>query len=105
MEIAIHRRLAEELGMTCPLQYLYKFQYGAQFGNDGSEQELCSVYIGRSSQPVRSDPQEIHAWRWISPEALQAELEEVGVEKFTPWFRMEWERIVRDHRADLQALR
>ena len=105
LEMATRRRLREELGISCPLQYLFKFQYQARFDADGGEQELCSVYIGRSSEPVMSDPREIHAWRWISPAALQAELATTGVEKFTPWFRMEWERIWRDHRADLQALR
>ena len=91
--------------MSCALQYLFKFQYEARFDAKGGEQELCSVYIGRCSEPVKSDPREIHAWRWISPAALQAELAATGVEKFTPWFRMEWERIWRDHRADLQALK
>lgn len=105
LETAIHRRLREELGISCPLQYLFKFQYQARFDDEGGEQELCSVYIGRSSEPLRIDPKEIHAWRWITPAALEAELAEPGVEKFTPWFRMEWERIWREHRADLQSLR
>ena len=105
LEAATQRRLREELGMSCPLQYLFKFQYQARFDAEGGEQELCSVYIGRCSGPVTSDPREIHAWRWISPAALQAELAATGVEKFTPWFRMEWERVWRDHRADLQALK
>jgi isopentenyldiphosphate isomerase len=62
------------------------------------------VYIGRCNGPIRSDPAEIHAWRWISPEALQSELAAGGSGNFTPWFRMEWERIWRDHRADVLAL-
>jgi isopentenyl-diphosphate Delta-isomerase len=98
MEEAIHRRLYEELGLHCPLQFLFKFQYQAQFDAAGAEQELCSVFVGRTSDPVRIDPSEIFAWRWISPEALQAELAGAGAERFTPWFVMEWERILRDHR-------
>ena len=98
MEQAIHRRLYEELGLRCPLQFLFKFQYQAQFDAAGAEQELCSVFVGRTSDPVRIDPSEILAWRWISPEALQAELASAGAERFTPWFIMEWERILRDHR-------
>jgi len=43
--------------------------------------------------------------RWISPEALQAELAEPSGEQFTPWFKLEWERIWRDHRAELRSLR
>jgi isopentenyl-diphosphate Delta-isomerase len=103
METAIHRRLYEELGLRCPLQFLFKFQYQAQFESAGSEQELCSVFIGRSGDPVRTDPGEIMAWRWIRPEALQAELA-ADADKFTPWFKMEWARIWRDHRAAVLAL-
>lgn len=105
LEAAIHRRLREELGIGCALKFLFKFQYQAQFEDAGGEQELCSVYVGRSNGPIRSHPDEIRDWRWVSPEDLQAELAEGAVEKFTPWFRLEWERIWRDHRADLRALR
>src|ERR1700748_1905594 len=52
METAMHRRLYEELGLHCPLQFLFKFQYQAQFESAGSEQELCSVFIGRSTEAV-----------------------------------------------------
>ena len=105
METAIHRRLYEELGLRCPLQFLFKFQYQAQFESAGSEQELCSVFIGRSGAPVRSDPKEIQALRWIRPEALQAELTGRQADQFTPWFKLEWARIWQDHRAALLALR
>ncbi len=103
METAIHRRLREELGVRCPLQFLFKFQYQAQFDAAGAEQELCSVFIGRCTEPLEINRNEIQAWRWIAPEALQAELAG-GAEKFTPWFKLEWARIWRDHRAALLAL-
>jgi isopentenyl-diphosphate delta-isomerase len=104
MEAAIHRRLYEELGLHCPLHFLFKFQYQAQFESAGSEQELCSVFIGRSRDPVRTDPKEIRAVRWVEPEALQAELSGREADKFTPWFKLEWARIWRDHRGALLAL-
>ena len=50
-ETAIQRRLREELGVSCPLQFLFKFQYQAQFDATGAENELCSVYIGRCTSP------------------------------------------------------
>jgi hypothetical protein len=81
------------------LQFLFSFQYQAQFDEAGAEQELCSIYIGRCNGPVRINRDEIVAWRWISPEALQAELAEPSGEQFTPCFKLEWERIWRDHRG------
>ena len=105
MEQAIHRRLYEELGIRCPLRFLFKFQYQAQFDATGAEHELCSVFIGRCTDSVKIDSGEIFAWRWIAPEALQRELAGGGG-NFTPWFMLEWARIWRDHRAqvlDLQS--
>lgn len=103
MEAATRRRLQEELGLRCPLHFLYKFQYQAQFDASGAENELCSVFVGRCTDSVRPDRCEILAWRWIAPEALQAELTG-SAEQFTPWFRLEWARVWGDHRSALAAL-
>jgi isopentenyl-diphosphate delta-isomerase len=104
MEAATRRRLLEELGLACPLKFLFKFQYQAQFDATGSENELCSVFIGRCTLPVAVDPAEISEWRWVSPEALHAQLASAAASRFTPWFTMEWARIWRDHRQDLLGL-
>jgi isopentenyl-diphosphate Delta-isomerase len=105
MEDAIHRRLMEELGLVCPLHFLFKFQYQAQFDAAGAERELCSVFIGRAAGRVRANPAEIHDWRWINTAALEAELSDDGAIRFTPWFRIEWERLWREHRPAVLALR
>ena len=104
MEAATRRRLHEELGIACPLQFLFKFKYQAQFDATGSEHELCSVFIGRCTDSVAINPEEILAWRWVGPELLQAELGSPQGPKFTPWFKMEWARIWRDHRDAVLAL-
>ena len=104
MEAAVHRRLKQELGLACPLHFLFKFQYQAQFDAGGAEHELCSVFIGRSNDPVRVDPAEVHAWRWVNPSALQAEMQGPGAATFTPWFRLEWDRVWREHRPAVSAL-
>jgi isopentenyl-diphosphate delta-isomerase len=104
MEAATRRRLLEELGLACPLKFLFKFQYQAQFDATGSENELCSVFIGRCTLPVAVDPAEISAWRWVSPDTLHAQLAGAGAGRFTPWFTLEWTRIWRDHRHDVLAL-
>ncbi|HEU4625422.1 MAG TPA: isopentenyl-diphosphate Delta-isomerase [Steroidobacteraceae bacterium] len=103
MSQATHRRLKEELDLACPLRFLFKFRYQAQFDTDGAENEICSVYIGRSEGPVHPARGEIRAWRWISAADLQAALAS-DTEKFTPWFRLEWERIMRDHSHEIAPL-
>jgi isopentenyl-diphosphate delta-isomerase len=98
LEAATQRRLYEELGIRCPLHFLFKFQYQAQFDATGAENELCSVYVGRCREPIKVNSDEIRAWRWISPEALNGEIGAQGASAFTPWFMLEWARIWRDHR-------
>jgi isopentenyl-diphosphate delta-isomerase len=92
MADAVTRRLTQELGFECPLDYLYKFKYHAQFGAVGAEHELCSVYFGRYDGPVDVNVNEIAAWRFVGVEALERELA-VAPETFTPWFKMEWVHI------------
>jgi len=104
MEAAIHRRLMEELGLACPLHFLFKFQYQAQFDAAGAERELCSVFIGRCNARVRVNPEEIRAWRWTPTAALELEMAGPEAAGFTPWFRLEWERIWREHRPAVLAL-
>jgi isopentenyl-diphosphate Delta-isomerase len=104
MDAAVKRRLYEELGLSCPLRFVFKFQYQAQFDATGAENELCSVFIGRSTDPITINWEEINAWRWVSPEVLQREISTRGAREFTPWFLLEWARIWREHRDAVLAL-
>lgn len=92
MSVAVTRRLQQELGFTCPLTYLYKFRYHAQFGVLGAEHELCSVYFGRYDGAVDANVNELAAWRFVGVEALERELQ-TAPDTFTPWFKMEWVHI------------
>jgi isopentenyl-diphosphate delta-isomerase len=92
MDEAVRRRLKQELGFDCQLEYLYKFKYQAQYGVVGAEHELCAVYFGRYDGPVDVNDNEIAAWRYVGVEALERELA-AAPETFTPWFKMEWVHI------------
>ncbi len=96
VEAATHRRLQEELGFDVPLTFLFKFQYHARFDDRGSENELCYVFVGRYNGDVEVNPNEIAAWKWVPVEVLEAEMR-TNPHHFTPWFKMEWERIRKEH--------
>ena len=89
MEQAVSRRLMQELGFDCPLEFLYKFKYHAQYDRLGAEHEYCWVYYGRYDGPVDVNVNEIADWRFIGVNALERELS-VAPDTFTPWFKMEW---------------
>lgn len=101
MELATGRRLRQELGMEAELQYVYKFQYQAQFDENGAEHELCWVYLGRCSDAPQANVHEIADWRFISVPDLEQEMAAYP-ERFTPWFKMEWEKLNKDY-IDLLA--
>jgi isopentenyl-diphosphate delta-isomerase len=86
------RRVREELGLACTIRFLYKFEYQAPYRDVGSEHELCHVYLGKLSGQARVNPDEIAATRFVKPNALSLEIAQ-HPERFTPWMKMEWERI------------
>ena len=102
MQQAIKRRLEQELGLAAELQYLYKFEYRAQYHAIGTEHELCSVYAGVSDSEPVINTTEIRDWRWIDLPTLRTQLKQTS-EQFTPWFQMEFQRIERDFPAALSV--
>ncbi len=102
MDTAITRRLREELSMTAELGFLFKFEYQTQYDALGAEHELCWVYAGWSAEWPCANPDEIAAWRYVPPQDLQAEMI-YAPERFTPWFKLEWERVMRAHSWALGA--
>lgn len=92
LEIALKRRLEDELHTRSELQFVYKFIYQASFGDAGAEHELCHVFLGKlSEEPVANDT-EIEAMRYVTASQLDAELRD-WPGTFTPWFKMEWQRL------------
>ncbi len=102
MQVATRRRLREELDIEASLEFVYKFAYQAQFGDLGSENELCTVYLGKTGQAFSANTHEIADARYVSREALQAELRARPGE-FIPWFKMEWERLCNEFAEKLAS--
>lgn len=100
MQIATDRRLLDELNVEATLEFVYKFDYQAQFDASGSENELCHVFLGTADSRVRPNEREIAAIRYASGADLLVEFE-ASPQKFTPWFRMEWLVLLGEHREML----
>jgi isopentenyl-diphosphate delta-isomerase len=99
----VARRVRQELGLSLPLTFLYKFEYRAEFETLGTEHELCHVYAGVTRATPVINTTEIAAWRWIAPTALDAALA-ADAERFTPWFHLEWRALRTDQAATLARL-
>ena len=102
MRVATRRRLEEEIGLTLEPEFVYKFTYQARFGDAGAENEHCSVYLARTDQVVIANETEVEAVRYVSVADLDRELED-HPEQFTPWFKMEWERLTTEFAEKLNG--
>jgi len=101
LEAAIARRLQEELGLKADLKYLFKFQYHASFGEAGSESELCYVYIGRTDDVPEANYTEVSDWKYMPIDDMSSDIE-VHAKKYTPWFKMEWQRLTDEFLAEIK---
>ena len=84
------RRLREELGITgLALQRSGGIEYRAEVGNGLIEHEVVDVYSAPAPANLvpAPDPDEVMQTRWITLEALEAEIAAVP-DKFTPWLRI-----------------
>ncbi len=97
LQEATKRRLRDELGIASSLEFIYKFSYRAEFDAEGSEYELCHVFLGETGDTVRPNDSEITAIRFIPADLLLAEIEQTP-ERFTPWLKMEWIMLLDDYR-------
>lgn len=80
------RRMPEELGIECKLDYLFKFEYHVPYKDVGSENEVCGTLIGvvDESAPFKKIEGEIDEIKWISAEELLSELKSQP-EIYCPW--------------------
>jgi isopentenyl-diphosphate delta-isomerase len=100
MEQATQRRLLDELNIESELEFVYKFAYQARFGEAGSENELCHVFLGKAPGTIQPNDNEIAAVRFISATDLDREFAEKA-ETLTPWFQKEWRTLTTDYRGQL----
>lgn len=88
-EQAGERRLKEELGFSCKLKFVSKFQYQAKFQNIGSENEICALLIGNYTGDVDPNTDEVSNYKWVSVEQLKNEINNTDI---SPWLKIAFEK-------------
>ena len=80
------RRMPEEIGITCQMNYVNKFEYHVPYKDIGSENEVCGTLVGVVDDFDESSliKDEISAIKWISPDELKTELEN-NLDIDCPW--------------------
>lgn len=80
------RRMPEELGIQCKMDYLMKFEYHVPYKDIGSENEICGTLIGiiDDLSNFKVIDEEISDVKALSATGLKRELEE-NPQIYCPW--------------------
>ena len=92
-EQAAHRRLQEEMGFDCQLEFKFSFIYKAHLENDLTEHELDHVFIGTFDDEPNLNPEEVMAYRWVELDDLKKDMKK-NPQNYTAWFKIIFEHYV-----------
>ena len=94
LEVAAHRRTAEELGFDIPLQRQRTIDYRTPVGNGLVEHERVTMFTAvteADTVEVRPNPNEVDAFDWLTVERIRQK-RDAGAIVLAPWFAIYLER-------------
>ncbi|MBZ0139051.1 MAG: isopentenyl-diphosphate Delta-isomerase [Pseudorhodoplanes sp.] len=83
---AAARRLFEEMGIICPLSFLFRMNYRAEVSNGLIEDEIVHVFGGRFDGEPTPDPLEVSDWCWKFFDEVERDVN-LRPDIYTVWFR------------------
>lgn len=90
---AARRRLMEEMGMICELEYGFNFTYREEMNNGIIEHEFDHVFFGYSDAVPVPVASEVAAIKYMSMEALSLDLIE-NPANYTKWLEICFDQIL-----------
>ncbi|MHA4895986.1 isopentenyl-diphosphate Delta-isomerase [Pedobacter sp. PWIIR3] len=84
---AANRRLREEMGMSCKLEYVFNFTYKADLNDGIAEHELDHVFFGICDDLPKINEEEVAGYRYITLADLSKEIA-VHPELYTDWLKI-----------------
>jgi isopentenyl-diphosphate delta-isomerase len=97
------RRMPEEIGISCKLDYLFKFEYHVPYKDVGSENEICGTMIGiiDDSTTFSLIKDEIDEVKWISAQELLSDLK-INPKTYCPWMLIALELLNKSEKTMLE---
>lgn len=95
---ACKRRLMEEMGMECNLEFSFSFMYKCKFPNGLTEHEFDHVYVGYTDDLPALNYHEVKEWKYLNLTELEKEIES-HPEKFTEWLKICFPKLVEHTRS------
>lgn len=83
---AAMRRMPDELGTVCNMDYLLKFVYHVKYQDIGAENEVCGILVGRLEKPATLRPatDEISEISWVGADDALADIRD-NPASYCPW--------------------
>jgi isopentenyl-diphosphate delta-isomerase len=89
---AAHRRLYEEMGLQCSLDYQFPFLYKAVLDKGLTEHEYDHVFFGTTDKKPVINNEEVSDWRYVAMPELSVLIKEKPL-LFTEWFKIIFDRV------------
>lgn len=100
---AAHRRLNEEMGMSCELTKEFDFIYQAKAGNGLTEHEFDHVFFGQTDELPTINKNEVNSWCFSSIEIIERDLI-TEPDVFTSWFKICFKQVKKSLYAQQKKL-
>ena len=103
IESTVHRRLNEEMGMSCALDHQFSFIYRAELDRGLIEHELDHVFWGRYDGKPDPNPEEVDDWKWLPIDQLNDDLINKP-EHFVYWIKPAFERFYELYNSNVENI-
>ncbi|MDQ7092845.1 isopentenyl-diphosphate Delta-isomerase [Desulfosporosinus sp. PR] len=90
---AIHRRLGEEMGVSCELKELFSFLYQVGFENKLIENEYDHIFIGTYNGICCPNFNEVEEYKWVNVNEIKLEMA-ISPQNYTYWFRCLFDKVI-----------
>lgn len=97
LDIAVQRRMKEELGISCELKELFDFVYFSKYGEELFEYEYDHVFLGEYGGDFSFDPDEIEELMWVGFDELE-EMMLKEPQSFSSWFMIAAPKVLKEIR-------
>lgn len=90
---AAHRRLNEEMGITCDLTHSFQFHYKSRFENGLIEHEIDHVFFGNSDELPKLNAKEVENFKYDTLANIEKDIQN-DPSQFTPWFKICFNQVI-----------
>jgi len=94
---AANRRLMEEMGMKCQLDYAFNFIYKVKLDQGMYEHELDHVFIGKTNTLPAINKSEVNDYQYQTPTYISEQIK-ANPTAYTEWFKICFNEVVKHYK-------